>query len=89
MIVRTWRTKTAPAVFYKLRHVRKGEIVKVERSDGKVVKYKVDGVEQVHKDSFPLRRVYVGDGLKLVTCGRVRPRRRRIPRQHHRVRLHA
>ena len=35
-------TKTAPAVFYKLRHVRKGEIVKVERSDGKVVKYKVD-----------------------------------------------
>ncbi|WP_327108846.1 class F sortase [Nonomuraea glycinis] len=62
-------TKTAPAVFYKLRHVRKGEIVKVERSDGKVVKYKVDGVEQVHKDSFPLRRVYVEDGLKLVTCG--------------------
>lgn len=62
-------TKTAPAVFYKLRHVRKGEIVKVERSDGKVVKYKVDDVEQVHKDDFPLRRVYVDDGLKLVTCG--------------------
>ncbi|WP_336212946.1 class F sortase [Nonomuraea sp. LPB2021202275-12-8] len=62
-------TKTAPAVFYKLRHVRKGEIVKVERSDGKVVRYKVDAVEQVHKDDFPLRRVYVDDGLKLVTCG--------------------
>ncbi|TMR90321.1 class F sortase [Nonomuraea basaltis] len=62
-------TKTAPAVFYKLRQLRKGQIVKVERSDGKVVEFKVDAIEQVHKDSFPTRRVYVEDGLKLVTCG--------------------
>ncbi|MFI6733554.1 class F sortase [Nonomuraea sp. NPDC050451] len=62
-------TKTAPAVFYKLRQLRKGETVKVERSDGKVVSFKVDHVEQVHKDSFPTRRVYLEDGLKLVTCG--------------------
>lgn len=62
-------TKTAPAVFYKLKQVRKGDQVKVERSDGKVVTYRVDAVEQVHKDRFPLRRVYVEDGLKLVTCG--------------------
>ncbi|MEU4578214.1 class F sortase [Nonomuraea sp. ATR24] len=62
-------TKTSPAVFYKLRQVRKGETVKVERSDGKVVEYKVTAIEQVHKDDFPLRKVYVEDGLKLVTCG--------------------
>ncbi|WP_165970177.1 class F sortase [Nonomuraea terrae] len=62
-------TKTAPAVFYRLRQLRKGETVKVERSDGKVVTYKVDSVEQVHKDRFPTKRVYVEDGLKLVTCG--------------------
>ncbi|MFC4010757.1 class F sortase [Nonomuraea purpurea] len=62
-------TKTAPAVFYKLRHLRKGETVKVERSDGKVVRFKVDSIEQVHKDSFPTRRVYMEDGLRLVTCG--------------------
>ncbi|MEV0196436.1 class F sortase [Nonomuraea sp. NPDC050691] len=62
-------TKTAPAVFYKLRKMRKGELVKVERSDGKVVTYKVDAVEQVHKDRFPAKKVYVDDGLKLVTCG--------------------
>lgn len=62
-------TKTAPAVFYKLRQLRKGETVKVERSDGKVVSYKVDAIEQVSKDHFPARRVYVDDGLKLVTCG--------------------
>ncbi|MCF6469790.1 class F sortase [Nonomuraea sp. MG754425] len=62
-------TKTAPAVFYKLRELRKGETVKVERSDGKVVEFRVDSIEQVHKDSFPAQRVYVEDGLKLVTCG--------------------
>lgn len=62
-------TKTAPAVFYKLRQLRKGETVKVERSDGKVVSFKVDAIEQVSKDHFPARRVYVDDGLKLVTCG--------------------
>lgn len=62
-------TKTAPAVFFKLRQVRKGEIVKVERSDGKTVEYKVDSIQQVHKDDFPAKRVYVDDGLKLVTCG--------------------
>ncbi|MEV4562379.1 class F sortase [Nonomuraea sp. NPDC049419] len=62
-------TKTAPAVFYKLRELRKGETVKVERSDGKVVRYKVDAIEQVHKDSFPAKKVYLEDGLKLVTCG--------------------
>jgi LPXTG-site transpeptidase (sortase) family protein len=62
-------TKTAPAVFYKLRQLRKGETVKVERSDGKTVTYKVDSIEQVHKDRFPTRRVYVEEGLRLVTCG--------------------
>ncbi|GAA5071007.1 LPXTG-site transpeptidase (sortase) family protein [Thermocatellispora tengchongensis] len=62
-------TKTAPAVFYKLRQLRKGQKILVERSDGKVAEYQVDAVEQVHKDSFPARRVYVEDGLKLVTCG--------------------
>ncbi|TDD20388.1 class F sortase [Nonomuraea diastatica] len=62
-------TKTAPAVFYKLRNLRKGETVKVERSDGKTVTFRVDGIEQVHKDDFPAKRVYVEDGLKLVTCG--------------------
>lgn len=62
-------TKTEPAVFYKLRQLRKGSKVRVKRSDGKVATYKVDAVEQVHKDDFPLKKVYVEDGLKLVTCG--------------------
>jgi LPXTG-site transpeptidase (sortase) family protein len=62
-------TKTAPAVFYKLKQLRKGQKIRVERSDGKTAEYSVDSVEQVHKDRFPARRVYVDDGLRLVTCG--------------------
>lgn len=64
-------TQTAPAVFYKLRQMRKGEIVRVERSDGKTVEYRVTSIEQVHKDDFPAKRVYGSDGLRLVTCGGV------------------
>ncbi|MDH2423847.1 class F sortase [Sphaerisporangium sp. TRM90804] len=62
-------TKTAPAVFYRLRHVKRGAVVKVLRSDGKVAQYKVDSVEQVAKEEFPAQRVYVDEGLRLVTCG--------------------
>jgi LPXTG-site transpeptidase (sortase) family protein len=62
-------TKTAPAVFYHLRNLRQGAIVKVARSDGKVAQYKVDSIEEVPKDHFPAERVYTGDGLRLVTCG--------------------
>ncbi|MEV7967746.1 class F sortase [Sphaerisporangium sp. NPDC088356] len=64
-------TKTAPAVFYRLREVRKGAVIKVLRSDGKTAEYKVDSIEQVAKDRFPAERVYVEDGLRLVTCGGV------------------
>ena len=35
-------TRTAAAVFFRLRQVRKGAIVKVARSDGKVAEYRVD-----------------------------------------------
>ncbi|GAA1278462.1 hypothetical protein GCM10009677_35940 [Sphaerisporangium rubeum] len=62
-------TKTAPAVFYRLRQVRKGASIKVVRSDGKTANYKVDSVEQIPKDHFPTERVYIEDGLRLVTCG--------------------
>ncbi len=64
-------TKTAPAVFYRLRDLRKGAVVKVSRSDGKVAKYQVDSVQEVPKTDFPTERVYTTDGLRLVTCGGV------------------
>lgn len=64
-------TKTAPAVFYRLKQLRKGQEIRVSRSDGKVAEYRVDSVEQVDKNRFPARRVYVEEGLRLVTCGGV------------------
>ncbi|MEU8192534.1 class F sortase [Microbispora amethystogenes] len=62
-------TKTAPAVFYRLRDLRKGAVVKVVRSDGKTASYTVDSVERVPKNDFPAERVYTEDGLRLITCG--------------------
>jgi LPXTG-site transpeptidase (sortase) family protein len=62
-------TKTAPAVFYHLRELRKGAMVKVLRSDGKTADYEVDSVERIPKDEFPAERVYAEDGLRLITCG--------------------
>ncbi|SDH51493.1 LPXTG-site transpeptidase (sortase) family protein [Sinosporangium album] len=62
-------TRTAPAVFYKLRQLKKGQVVRVARSDGKTVEYKVDSLEQVDKGRFPTKRVYLGEGLRLITCG--------------------
>jgi LPXTG-site transpeptidase (sortase) family protein len=62
-------TKSAPAVFYRLRDLRKGALVKVVRSDGKTADYRVDSVERIPKTDFPAERVYTEDGLRLITCG--------------------
>ncbi|MEV7005494.1 class F sortase [Streptosporangium sp. NPDC051022] len=62
-------TKTDPAVFYRLKQMREGQVIKVARSDGKVAQYRVDSIEQVSKDRFPADKVYLQDGLRLITCG--------------------
>ncbi|MET9065259.1 class F sortase [Streptosporangium sandarakinum] len=62
-------TKTDPAVFYRLKDIREGQVVKVRRSDGEVAQYRVDSVERVSKDRFPADKVYLQDGLRLITCG--------------------
>ncbi|GAA3136491.1 class F sortase [Streptosporangium carneum] len=62
-------TKTDPAVFYKLKQMRAGQVIKVSRSDGKIAQYRVDSVEQVSKDRFPADKIYLEDGLRLITCG--------------------
>ncbi|MEU4829836.1 class F sortase [Streptosporangium sp. NPDC023615] len=62
-------TKTAPAVFYRLKDMRQGQVIKVVRSDGKVAQYRVDTIEQIGKNRFPADKVYLEDGLRLITCG--------------------
>ena len=60
------------AVFYKLKSLKKGDLVKVLRGDGRQVTYSVTRVLTVDKLKFPTELVY-GDidhaGLRLITCG--------------------
>ncbi|MBG0813680.1 class F sortase [Planomonospora sp. ID82291] len=61
-------------VFVRLKELRRGDKIKVSRSDGAVAEFTVDGVEQVSKQAFPSKRVYGNTGeatLRLITCGGV------------------
>ncbi|MFB9853285.1 class F sortase [Micromonospora andamanensis] len=61
-----------PAVFFHLGQLRPGDTIDVVRSDTRVVRFAVDGVEAYPKDRFPTDLVYgPGEvaGLRLITCG--------------------
>ncbi|MFF3440922.1 class F sortase [Streptosporangium sp. NPDC002721] len=67
-------TKKGAAVFSRLKEIRRGDKIKVSRSDGSLAEFTVDGVEQVSKAAFPSKRVYGNTGeatLRLITCGGV------------------
>jgi hypothetical protein len=67
-------TRKGPAVFARLSELRRGDTIKVGRSDGSVVAFIVDGVEQAPKSTFPTARVYgntTNAALRLITCGGV------------------
>lgn len=61
------------AVFYRLRDLRRGDLIRIRRADGSVVRFRVEGLERWPKAEFPTRRVF-GRGrmrvsaLRLVTC---------------------
>ena len=60
-----------PGVFYRLRELRRGDLVRIKRGDGTVVRFKVQGLERWPKASFPTRRVFGRTRLatlRLVTC---------------------
>ena len=60
-----------PAVFYRLRDLRRGSIIRVVRADGSVVRFRVEGLERWPKAAFPTRRVFRPtriSTLRLVTC---------------------
>ena len=61
-----------PAVFFRLRELRRGDEVRVGRADGSSVWFVVEGTEQFPKERFPTDAVYyptLRPGLRLVTCG--------------------
>ncbi|MEV0197308.1 class F sortase [Nonomuraea sp. NPDC050691] len=67
-------TRKGAAVFSRLRELAKGDAIYVYRSDKKVTKFTVSGIEQVGKTSFPTGRVYgntTNAQLRLITCGGV------------------
>jgi sortase (surface protein transpeptidase) len=65
-------SKAGPAVFYRVRELRQGDLIKVTTADGTVFRFTVDRVEQFPKSRFPTADVYyptLQPKLRLVTCG--------------------
>jgi hypothetical protein len=63
---------SGPAVFYRLRELRRGDRVEVVRADGSRVRFVVQRVERYPKRRFPTADVYyptLTPMLRLVTCG--------------------
>ncbi|MFF0598719.1 class F sortase [Streptomyces antibioticus] len=66
----TWNG--ADAVFKKLKTMKAGDTVEVQREDGRTVTFTVERVEEYEKAKFPTLEVYKNvdhAGLRLVTCG--------------------
>lgn len=67
-------TRKGAAVFSRLRELKRGNKIAVQRADGKTAIFTVDGIEQVSKTKFPTKRVYGNTAtasLRLITCGGV------------------
>ncbi|MEV4703316.1 class F sortase [Actinoplanes sp. NPDC049316] len=65
-------SRTGPGVFARLRTVRPGTLIGVDRADGSKVTFRVTRVAQTSKTAFPTDLVYaptLDATLRLVTCG--------------------
>jgi Sortase domain len=65
-------SKSGPAVFYRLRALLPGDLIKIVRSDHTTVRFRVQRTERRPKSHFPSERVYGPTHeatLRLVTCG--------------------
>jgi Sortase domain len=65
-------SRTGPAVFYRLRELRAGDTVQVERADGTRLRFEVEDARRYPKTSFPTAAVFgpaPWAALRLVTCG--------------------
>jgi Sortase domain len=61
-----------PAVFFRLGALRPGDLVNVRLADGVTAVFRVTGVRQYPKSSFPAQAVYRRTrfaALRLITCG--------------------
>jgi hypothetical protein len=65
-------SKRGPAVFFRLRELRRGDEIEVGRADGSTIRFTVERVAQYDKRRFPTDEVYyptLTPALRLVTCG--------------------
>jgi sortase (surface protein transpeptidase) len=65
-------SKRGPAVFFRLRQLRRGDAITITRADGSSVRFVVERTAQYLKDRFPTDAVYyptLTPALRLVTCG--------------------
>jgi sortase (surface protein transpeptidase) len=63
---------TGPSVFFAVKMLRPGAIIKVVRADGDTAVFSVDGVQEVAKATFPESIIYAQTRypeLRLITCG--------------------
>jgi hypothetical protein len=63
---------TGSSVFYFIKDLTRGDLVKVVRANGSTATFSVDGVREVAKATFPSAEVYGNTrypGLRLITCG--------------------
>jgi sortase (surface protein transpeptidase) len=64
-------SRTGPAVFYRLRELRPGQAVLVERADGTRLRFVVEQARSYPKASFPTAAVFgpvSSAALRLITC---------------------
>jgi sortase (surface protein transpeptidase) len=60
------------AIFWNLRYLMPGDIIKIERQDGTTATFRVTKVGQFPQDQFPTQAVYGPipyAGIRLITCG--------------------
>jgi sortase (surface protein transpeptidase) len=65
-------SRTGPAVFYRLRDLRPGDSVRVQRAAGDWLAFEVTGTARYAKAAFPTEAVFgpvTGPVLRLITCG--------------------
>ena len=65
-------SKGGPAVFFRLRELRRGDMVTIGRADGSSVRFVVQRTAKYEKRRFPTDAVYyptLASTLRLVTCG--------------------
>ena len=64
-------SRTGPAVFYRLRELRPGHAILLQRADGTRLKFVVEGARSYPKAAFPTAAVFgpvPSAALRLITC---------------------